>query len=159
MSISKVKGQCSPSPTEFMSSIFVVLKFNCACKPLVLISVSFAYQFAVQLSLVHSPVPLSSPSPPLSSPSPPHIHTHSLPLLLPPYLYSMHNSPVKCVEVYSNVTKEVWQTISKVGKVQQEAIYRAPSKVSTRDCCQEDYSCVVVSNLSEITETESVVHK
>ena len=98
----------------------------------------FNYPIPPSPPLLPSSPPFLPPSPSFSLPThtrtssfPP--HTHSLPLLLPPYLYSMHNSPVKCVEVYSNITKEVWQTISQVGKVQQEAIYRSSSKVSTRD--------------------------
>jgi hypothetical protein len=38
---------------------------------------------------------------------------------------SLHNSPVKCVNVYSNVNRDIWQTISQVGRVQQEAIYQS----------------------------------
>ena len=53
----------------------------------------------------------------------------SLPLLLPPYLSSMHNSPVKLVDVYTNVSKEVWQTMCQLGKIQQDVLYRASSKV------------------------------
>ncbi|KAL5473173.1 hypothetical protein EMCRGX_G027621 [Ephydatia muelleri] len=52
-----------------------------------------------------------------------------LPLLLPPYLNSMHNSPVKLVDVYTDVTKEIWQTVCQLGKIQQDVLYRASSKV------------------------------
>jgi lethal(2) giant larvae protein len=52
-----------------------------------------------------------------------------LPLLQPPYLYSMHNSPIKEVSIYGNLDREVWSIINRVGKVQQEAVYRAPCKV------------------------------
>ena len=58
-----------------------------------------------------------------------HTHTHSLNLLQPPYLYSMHNSPVKCVEVYTHVSRENWQIIAQVGRVQQEAVYRGHAKM------------------------------
>ena len=54
---------------------------------------------------------------------------HSLPVLQPPYLYSMHNSPVKAIQVYSDVSKEVVQTISQVGRVQLETIYSAQCKM------------------------------
>eukprot|EP00731_Ephydatia_muelleri_P029308 Em0020g952a len=53
----------------------------------------------------------------------------NLPLLLPPYLNSMHNSPVKLVDVYTDVTKEIWQTVCQLGKIQQDVLYRASSKV------------------------------
>lgn len=54
----------------------------------------------------------------------------SLPLLQPPYLYSMHNSPIKEVAVYSNIDRDVWSIIQRVGKVQQESVFRAPCKVA-----------------------------
>ena len=54
-----------------------------------------------------------------------HSHPHRLPLLRPPYMCSLHNSPVKCVNVYSNVNRDIWQTISQVGRVQQDAIYQS----------------------------------
>ncbi|XP_019850338.1 PREDICTED: lethal(2) giant larvae protein homolog 2-like [Amphimedon queenslandica] len=57
------------------------------------------------------------------------LSTPQLPLLQPPYLYSLHNSPVKEVAVYGNINKEVWSIINCTGKVQQESVYRAPTKV------------------------------
>ena len=56
-------------------------------------------------------------------------HPYSLPVLQPPYLYSMHNSPVKAIQVYSDVSKELVQTISQVGRVQLETIYSAQCKM------------------------------
>ncbi len=52
-----------------------------------------------------------------------------LPLLRPPYLYSVHNSPSKCTEVYKDVPKEVWQTITQAGRVQQEMVYTARNSI------------------------------
>lgn len=46
-----------------------------------------------------------------------------LPLLQPPYLHSIHNSPVKCLEVIESVPKDVWQTIKQAGRVQLEMVY------------------------------------
>ena len=54
---------------------------------------------------------------------------HRLPILRPPYLYSIHNSPIKYSGVYEGVPKEVWQTITQAGRVQQEMVYRARSNV------------------------------
>lgn len=50
-----------------------------------------------------------------------------LPLVRPPYLYSIHNSPAKCSEVYENVPRTTWQTVVQAGRVQQEMVYRAKS--------------------------------
>lgn len=47
----------------------------------------------------------------------------------PPYLYSIHNSPVKCSEVYHDLPKEVWQTITQAGRVQQEMVYRVRNNI------------------------------
>lgn len=41
----------------------------------------------------------------------------------------MHNSPVKAVQVYSDVNKDVLQIISQVGRVQLETVYTAQCKV------------------------------
>ena len=70
------------------------------------------------------------------TPTHPHTHTpaHRLPLLKPPYLHSMHNSPVKSVELRSDVSRELLQTLSQVGRVQQEAVYRARAKVGLSVC-------------------------
>ncbi len=47
----------------------------------------------------------------------------------PPYLYSIHNSPVKCSAIHIDISKDVWQTIFQTGRVQQDAVYGAKSKV------------------------------
>ena len=54
---------------------------------------------------------------------------HSLPLLRPPYLYSIHNSPTKCSDVYENVPKDSWQTLAAAGRVQLEVVYTARSGI------------------------------
>ena len=51
-----------------------------------------------------------------------------LPLLQPPYLYSIHNSPVKCMDVYESIPKDVWQTINQAGRVQLDMVYSSRSK-------------------------------
>lgn len=48
-----------------------------------------------------------------------------LPVLRPPYLYSIHNSPPKCIEAYQDVPKDVWQSISQTGRVQLEMVYKS----------------------------------
>ena len=55
-----------------------------------------------------------------------------LPLLLQPYLHSMHNSPVKCQAVYSDVRTDIWQLIDKAGSLQNSVTHPARIKVSTR---------------------------
>lgn len=51
-----------------------------------------------------------------------------LPILLQPYLHSLHNSPVKTQVVYSDVRPEVWQLIEKAGTLQTSVIYPAHVK-------------------------------
>ena len=70
------------------------------------------------------PPPPSPPSLPLPSPS------SSLPLLLQPYLHSVHNSPVKCQVVYSDVRPDIWQLVEKAGSLQNSVTHPARIKVS-----------------------------
>ena len=51
------------------------------------------------------------------------------PLVPPPYLISPHNSPMKLVTLSSRVSREVWQSLSQIGRVQRETVYRASTKV------------------------------
>ena len=50
------------------------------------------------------------------------------PLLQPPYLYSVHNSPVRCMQVYEDIPKDVWLTIYQAGRVQLGTVYTGRSK-------------------------------
>ncbi|CAI8051354.1 LLGL scribble cell polarity complex component 2 [Geodia barretti] len=50
------------------------------------------------------------------------------PLVPPPYLISPHNSPMKLVTLSSRVSREVWQSLSQIGRVQRETVYRASTK-------------------------------
>jgi lethal(2) giant larvae protein len=50
------------------------------------------------------------------------------PLVPPPYLFSPHNSPIKLVTMSSGVGREVWQSLSQIGRVQRETVYRASIK-------------------------------
>lgn len=62
-----------------------------------------------------------------TSPLPP-----SLPLLMQPYLHSVHNSPVKCQVVYSDVRSDIWQLVEKAGSLQNSVTHPARVKVHTR---------------------------
>ena len=53
-----------------------------------------------------------------------------LPLLLQPYLHSLHNSPVKCQVVYSDLKPDIWQLIEKAGSLQNSVTHPARMKVS-----------------------------
>lgn len=57
--------------------------------------------------------------------------SHRLPQLKPPYLYSVHNSPVKAVAIYNNVQSDVWTLLQTTGALQNNCYYRASSKVSS----------------------------
>ena len=72
------------------------------------------------------PPPSSLLPPPSSLPLAP-----SFPLLPPPYLFSVHNSPVKLMAMQSRVDRDVWRSVSQIGRVQKEAIFRASTKVTT----------------------------
>lgn len=50
------------------------------------------------------------------------------PLVPPPYLFSAHNSPVKLMGIQSRVDRDVWHTITQIGRVQREAVYTAYTK-------------------------------
>lgn len=56
---------------------------------------------------------------------------YSLPQLKPPYLYSVHNSPVKAIDIYNNVQSDVWSLLQTTGALQNNSYYRASNKVST----------------------------
>ena len=73
------------------------------------------------VSVLHSPT-LPHPTSPLHC---------RLPLLLQPYLHSVHNSPVKCQAVYSDVRTDIWQLIDKAGSLQNSVTHPARVKVST----------------------------
>ena len=94
---------------------------------------SILFMLILSLSHTHPHIHL-----PTHTPTHTHTHTHTpahrLPLLKPPYLHSMHNSPVKSVELRSDVSRELLQTLSQVGRVQQEAVYRARAKVGLSVC-------------------------